>query len=94
MGNNVAYLIMLYKGCRLVKWCPVFIRHYLTNRIRDAVRGTDDQDQKETEPKGTNLRVNVGKPQRDKPPWGGNTSRLPPGSSIHKEDHRSLRTLA
>lgn len=42
---------------------------------------------------GTNL-INVGKTQRDQPSWGGNASKLPPGSNIHKESQRSPETLA
>ena len=94
-GNDVAYLTALYKGRRLwLNGVLYSVRHCL-KRMRYGMlfRGTDYQNQKETGPKGTNL-INVGKTQRDQPPWGGNTSKLPPGSNIHKEGHRSPKTLA
>jgi len=78
----------------LIEWCPVFRKTLPeTNEIRDAFRDWDDQNRKETRTKGTNL-INVGKTQRDQPSWGGNMSRLPLGSSIHKESQISPKTLA
>ena len=94
-GNDVAYLTALYRGRRLRLSGALYSARHCRKRMRYGTLfgEVDDQKQKETEEKGTSL-ISVGKTQRDQPSWGGNESRLPPGSNIHKESQRSPKTLA
>ena len=94
-GNDVAYLTALYRGRRLWLSGVMYSARHCRKRMRygTLLGGVDDQKQKETGRNGTNL-ISVGKTQRDQPSWGGNKSKLPPGSNIHKESHRSPKTLA